>query len=165
MKTINWLSLIHIRHCHGNIPHCVVPRDRVFSLWGDGVVEVSCCCCSHSFSSLFCLSSQLDSIIKLEGSIWAYLLKETRISTWWVSTGAKRSWLWSSKRGKFTELPMHFLEVLTTEEHYKHKILPEVRGGSRRSKKMLNAGSVSLLAKFFEVSQNAFGSCKWRETC
>ena len=46
MKTINWLSLIHIGHCYGNIPRCVVPRDRVFSLWGDGVVEVSCRCCS-----------------------------------------------------------------------------------------------------------------------
>ena len=60
---------------------------------------------------------------------------------------------------------MHFLEVLTTEEHSKHKILAELRGGSRLSKKMLNAGGVYLLAKTFEVSQNAFGSCKWRETC
>ena len=59
---------------------------------------------------------------------------------------------------------MHFLEVLTTEEHSKHKILAELRGGSRLSKKMLNAGGVYLLAKIFEVSQNAFGSCKRRET-
>ena len=60
---------------------------------------------------------------------------------------------------------MHFLEVLTTEEHSKHKILAELRGGSRLSKKMLNAGGVYLLAKIFEVSQNAFGSCNGRETC
>ena len=44
---------------------------------------------------------------------------------------------------------MHFLEVLTTEEHSKHKILAELRGGSRLSKKMLNAGSVCLSSPKF----------------
>ena len=36
---------------------------------------------------------------------------------------------------------MHFLEVLTTEEHYKHKILAELRGDSRLSKKMISGGN------------------------
>ena len=35
---------------------------------------------------------------------------------------------------------MHFLEVLTTEEHYRHKILAELRGGSTL-KKMITAGN------------------------
>ena len=36
---------------------------------------------------------------------------------------------------------MHFLEVLTTEEHYRHKILAELHGGSTLSIKMITAGN------------------------
>ena len=37
-----------------------------------------------------------------------------------------------------TELPMHFLEVLTFEERYKRKILAELRGGSSVSKNIIS---------------------------
>ena len=89
--------------------------------------------------SYFAFSHYWKSIIKLQGSkeltFWkkaarnlTLSAKNDRCLAHSVLAGLEQSQVWSSTKGKFSDLPRLFIEVVMIEEHNKREILAENRG-------------------------------------